>query len=98
MGLREIIKNKDKPFFVYLAHTMPHVPLHASENFRGKSDFGLYGDVVEEIDWSTGKILEALEEFGLASNTLVVFLSDNGPWLQKGAHGGLATPLHNHKS
>lgn len=90
-------ENQDKPFFVYLAHTMPHVPLHASEDFEGTSDFGLYGDVVEELDWSTGRVLDTLDELGLSGNTLVVFLSDNGPWLQKGAEGGLATPLRNGK-
>ncbi len=92
-----ITENKDGPFFVYLAHTMPHVPLHASDDFLGKSEFGLYGDVVEEIDWSTGRILRTLDDLGLAEETLVVFLSDNGPWLQKGAHGGLATPLREGK-
>ncbi|RKX35915.1 MAG: arylsulfatase [Verrucomicrobia bacterium] len=95
--VRFIKGNRDKPFFVYLAHTMPHVPLYASDDFLGKSNFGLYGDVVEEIDWSTGRILETLDELGLADDTLVVFLSDNGPWLQKGAHGGLATPLREGK-
>jgi arylsulfatase len=95
--IRFIKENRDKPFFVYLAHTMPHVPIQASEEFLGKSDFGLYGDVVEEIDWSTGRILETLDELGLAEKTLFVFLSDNGPWLQKGAHGGLATPLREGK-
>ncbi len=95
--VRFIKESKDKPFFLYLAHTMPHVPLYASEDFLDKSSFGLYGDVVEEIDWSTGRILDTLDELGLAEDTLVVFLSDNGPWLQKGAHGGLATPLRNGK-
>lgn len=96
-AIRFIEENQDEPFFVYLAHTMPHVPLHASEDFRGKSDFGLYGDVVEELDWSTGQILDALDDMNLTENTLVVFLSDNGPWLQKGADGGLATPLREGK-
>ncbi|MGM0545401.1 MAG: sulfatase family protein [Bacteroidota bacterium] len=90
-------KDEDDPFFLYLAHTMPHVPLYASEEFEGKSDFGLYGDVIEEIDWSTGQVMDALEEAGVKDNTLVVFLSDNGPWLQKGKDGGLATPLRNGK-
>lgn len=92
-----IEENQEEPFFVYLAHTMPHVPLYASEDFEGTSDFGLYGDVVEELDWSTGKIMDKLDELGLTDNTLVVFLSDNGPWLQKGEDGGLATPLRNGK-
>lgn len=93
-----IEENKDEPFFLYLAHTMPHVPLHVSEDFEGTSDFGLYGDVIQELDWSTGKVMDALEEHGLRDNTLVVFLSDNGPWLQKGKDGGLATPLRNGKA
>lgn len=92
-----IRENRDKPFFVYMAHTMPHVPLYVSEEFRGKSDFGLYGDVIEEIDWSTGQMLNTLDELNLTENTLVIFLSDNGPWLQKGEDGGLATPLREGK-
>lgn len=92
-----IKKDRNEPFFMYLAHTMPHVPLYVSEDFKGTSDFGLYGDVVEELDWSTGQVLDALDEMGIRENTLVVFLSDNGPWLQKGSHGGLATPLRNGK-
>jgi arylsulfatase A-like enzyme len=70
--------NKDKPFFIYLPHTMPHVPWHASSDFKGKSANGIYGDVIEEIDYSTGKILEALKESGVDDNTLIVFTSDNG--------------------
>ncbi len=70
----------DGPFFLYLAHSMPHVPLHVSERFRGRSAGGLYGDVIETIDWSTGRILDVLEEEGLAEHTLVIFTSDNGPW------------------
>jgi len=77
----------DRPFLLYLPHTFPHIPLHPSEKFRGSSDGGLYGDVVEEIDWSTGKILETLDRLGIADNTLVVFTSDNGPWYQ-GSTGG----------
>lgn len=92
-----IEENRDQPFFIYMAHTMPHVPLYASEQFRGKSEFGLYGDAVEEIDWSTGQIMNALEDQNLTENTLVIFLSDNGPWLQKGSDGGLATPLRDGK-
>ncbi len=90
-------ENRDRPFFLYLAHTFPHVPLYVSEEFEGVSEFGLYGDVVEELDWSTGRILEAVEDLGLDEDTLVVFASDNGPWLQKGAGGGLATPLRDGK-
>ncbi len=77
-----IKQNQDRPFFLYLAHTFPHQPLHASPDFRGKSKGGLYGDCVEEIDWSAGKILALLAELGLAENTLVIFTSDNGPWYQ----------------
>jgi arylsulfatase A len=77
-----------KPFFLYLAHTMPHVPLFASEKFCGKSLRGLYGDVVEELDWSCGEILKTLKNLGLEDNTLVVFTSDNGPWLGKKRDGG----------
>lgn len=71
-----------QPFFLYFAHTFPHRPLHASEAFAGRSAAGLYGDVVQEIDWSVGRLLQTLEEEGLADNTLVFFTSDNGPWYQ----------------
>jgi len=94
----EFIKqNKDKPFFVYLPHTMPHVPLYASEKFAGKSKNGIYGDVIEELDWSVGEILNALKELGLDERTLVIFTSDNGPWLSKKDHGGSAKPLRDGK-
>lgn len=89
--------NRDKPFFLYLAHTMPHVPLAASPEFKGKSKRGLYGDTIEEIDWSAGKILDTLKELGLDSNTLVIFTSDNGPWLQFNEDGGSALPLRDGK-
>jgi arylsulfatase A len=71
-----------EPFFLYLAHAMPHVPIHASGAFRGRSAGGLYGDAVEEVDWSVGRVLDALKELGLAEKTLVLFSSDNGPWWQ----------------
>jgi len=74
--------NKDHPFFLYLAHAMPHVPIHASQDFRGKSKGGLYGDAVQELDWSVGKIFDVLEQLGLDEKTLVIFSSDNGPWWQ----------------
>ncbi len=74
--------NKDRPFFLYLAHAMPHFPVHASADFQGKSDAGRYGDAVQEIDWSVGTILDTLAELGLDERTLVVFSSDNGPWMQ----------------
>ena len=92
-ALRFIEKNKDRPFFLYLPHTMPHTPLAASERFKGKSARGLYGDVIEEIDWSVGEILKALKKHGLDERTLVIFTSDNGPWLQRKEHGGSALPL-----
>ena len=92
-----IRENKSKPFFLYYASNFPHVPLHASSDFRGKSERGLYGDVVQELDWSVGEILKALKELNLDKNTLVVFTSDNGPWLKKGEHGGSAGLLYEGK-
>jgi arylsulfatase A-like enzyme len=83
-----IHRNKNKPFFLYLPHSMPHVPIAVSEKFKGKSKQGLYGDVVMEIDWSVGEIMKALKADGLDKNTLVVFTSDNGPWLNFGNHAG----------
>ncbi len=79
-AIQFIRDNKDRPFFLYLPHTFPHVPLFASDAFEGKSPRGLYGDVVEELDWSTGQILTTLRDLGLAENTFVFFTSDNGPW------------------
>ena len=87
-AVRFIEKNKNKPFFVYLAHSMPHVPLFVSDKFKGKSAQGLYGDVMMEIDWSVGEILKTLEKLGIDKNTLVVFTSDNGPWINYGNHAG----------
>jgi arylsulfatase A-like enzyme len=89
--------HRDEPFFLYLPHTMPHVPLHASEAFGGESYAGDYGDVIEEIDWSVGRLLDRLDELGLSEDTLVVFTSDNGPWLEKGVDGGDAGPLRGGK-
>ncbi len=89
-AVKYIREHKDEPFFVYLAHNLPHIPLFASEEFRGSSERGLYGDVVEEIDHGVGQILAALEEEGIAENTIVVFTSDNGPWLPFKTHGGSA--------
>ncbi|MDF1812190.1 MAG: sulfatase [Verrucomicrobiales bacterium] len=77
-----IERNKDTPFFLYLAHNMPHIPVGASEDFKGKSEYGPYGDTIEEIDWSTGRILDKLKELEIDGNTLVVFTSDNGPWVE----------------
>lgn len=85
-----IKRKKQQPFFVYLAHATPHVPLYVSDKFRGKSEQGLYGDVMMEIDWGVGEILRTLEETGLDKNTLVIFTSDNGPWLNYGNHAGSA--------
>ena len=92
-----IKRNKNNPFFLYLPHTFPHVPLFASEQFEGSSKRGLYGDVVEEIDWSVGQILKTLQEEGLDENTLVIFTSDNGPWLTENEEGGSAGLLHQGK-
>jgi len=92
-----IKRHRDEPFFVYLPHTMPHIPLYVHEDFAGKSDSGIYGDVMEEIDWSVGQINSTLEDLGLADNTLVIFTTDNGPWLIFGAHGGSARPLREGK-
>jgi arylsulfatase A-like enzyme len=92
-----IKKNKDRPFFLYVAHNMPHVPLHVSGKFAGHSPRGLFGDVIEEIDWSVGRILATLKDQGLDERTLVIFTSDNGPWLSYGDHAGSAGPLREGK-
>jgi arylsulfatase A len=89
--------HRDRPFFVYLAHSMVHIPLFASPEFQGHSRAGLYGDVVEEVDWSVGRIVATLQELGLEKRTLVVFTSDNGPWLIFDTHGGSAGPLRGGK-
>ncbi len=96
-AVRFIADNKDRPFFLYVAHNMPHVPLHVSAKFQGKSGQGLYGDVIREVDWSVGQILDALKEQGLDGRTLVIFTSDNGPWLSYGKHAGSAGPLREGK-
>ena len=88
---------KDGPFFIYLAHNLPHIPLFRSEEFKNKSFAGIYGDVIEEIDWSVGQILKALKEEGIDENTLVVFPSDNGPWHVFKTHGGTAGMLRGAK-
>ena len=87
-SLNFIDKHKDQPFFLYVAHNMPHVPIYASEKFRGTSNRGLYGDVIQELDWSVGQILEKLKEHQLLENTLIVFSSDNGPWTVMEERGG----------
>lgn len=91
--------HRERPFFLYLAHTMPHVPLGASAAFRGNSPRGLYGDVVEELDWSVGEVLRALRRLGLERRTLVLFTSDNGPWIERhlGDYGGSPGPLRGFK-
>ncbi|MBK1880170.1 sulfatase family protein [Pelagicoccus mobilis] len=88
-----IEKNQERPFFLYLAHSMPHIPLFTSKAFREKSKRGVYGDVIEEIDWSVGRILKTIRDKGLEKDTVVVFTSDNGPWLAFQTHGGSAGPL-----
>lgn len=92
-----IKKNQKNPFFVYLAHPMPHVPLFVSDKFKGKSEQGLYGDVIMEIDWSVGQIMQTLKELRLEENTLVIFTSDNGPWLNYGNHAGSSGGLREGK-
>jgi arylsulfatase A len=96
-ALKFITENRNHPFFLYLAHTAVHVPLHPGATFRGKSGNGLYGDWVEEVDWSVGRVLDTLKQLNLDSNTLVLFTSDNGPWLVQGKDGGGAGPLRGGK-
>jgi arylsulfatase A len=108
-AIKFITANKDKPFFVYMPHTMPHIPLYATPQFAGKSEAGLYGDTIEEMDWSVGQILATLNKLGLDKNTLVVYTSDNGPWNLPGNAtskvkgnmnrriGGSALPLRGYK-
>jgi arylsulfatase A-like enzyme len=96
-AVKFINKNKDRPFFFYLPYTMPHVPLYVGERFKGTSKQGLYGDVIQEIDWSVGEILKALKDNDLERDTLVMFTSDNGPWLNYGNHAGSAGPLREGK-
>lgn len=95
-AVRFIRQQKDLPFFLYLSHSMPHVPLYCSDEFSGKSGVGLYGDVMMEIDWSVGQINEALREAGVERDTIVIFSSDNGPWEEFGNHAG-KTPFREHK-
>lgn len=92
-----INRNKDNPFFLFVPHPQPHVPLFVSNKFKGKSERGLYGDVIMEIDWSVGQIVEALKKNGLEDNTMIIFTSDNGPWLAYGNHAGSALPLREGK-
>jgi arylsulfatase A-like enzyme len=92
-----IEKNKEEPFFVYLPHSMVHVPLYVSDDFKGKSGAGLFGDVMMEVDWSAGEIMKVLRKHNLQKKTLFVFTSDNGPWLNYGDHAGSAAPLREGK-
>ncbi len=91
-----IARHRDEPFFLYVPHSMPHVPIYASEKFKGKSGAGLYGDVMMEIDWSVGEITKALKKANVEDNTLVIFTSDNGPWITYGHHAG-KTPFRESK-
>ena len=92
-----IENNADRPFLLYLAHSMPHAPIFASEAFAGSSGQGVYGDVIQEIDWSVGQILDKINALGLDDQTLVIFTSDNGPWKVFGNHGGETGPLRGNK-
>ena len=96
-AVRFITDSKDKPFLLYLPHTAIHTPIYPGEAFRGKSSNGRVGDWIEEVDWSTGRILDTLRDLKLSENTLVIFTSDNGPWLVKGADSGSAGPLRGGK-
>ncbi len=96
-AVKFIEKNKDRPFFFYLAHSMVHVPLYVSDKFRGKSQQGLYGDACMEVDWSVGEVLNALKKHGIDDSTLVIYTADNGPWLSYGDHAGNAGPLREGK-
>lgn len=93
-----INRNAENPFFLYVPHSMAHIPLGVSDKFRGKSEQGLYGDVMMEIDWSVGEILNALEKNNIANNTIVIFTTDNGPWLKYGNHAGSAGGLREGKT
>ena len=96
-AVKFIEQHQDRPFFLYLAHNMPHVPLHVSDKFRGKTERGLYGDVIAEIDWSVGQVMDALKRTGVEDKTWVIYTSDNGPWLSYGDHAGSAYPLREGK-
>ncbi|MEM7659329.1 MAG: sulfatase [Bacteroidota bacterium] len=93
-----IRRKKDEPFFLYVPHTMPHVPLGVSAKFKGKSEQGMYGDVMMELDWSVGEIMAALDETGVADHTIVIFTTDNGPWLNYGNHAGSSGGLREGKT
>ena len=96
-AIQFIEQHQEGPFFLYLPHNMPHVPIYASDQFKDSSERGLYGDVIQEIDWSVGQIMDKLSDLGLAENTLIVVTSDNGPWLTMAEHGGSAGTLRSGK-
>jgi len=96
-AVRFIERHRARPFFLYLAHSMPHVPLYVSEKFAGRTKRGRFGDVIAEIDWSVGEVLKALRQHGLEDDTLVIFTSDNGPWLSYGDHAGSSGPFREGK-
>ena len=96
-AVKFIEENQKKPFFLYMPHTLPHIPLAASPKFKDTSKGGFYGDTIEEIDWSVGEILNTLKRLKLDNNTLVIFTTDNGPWNLKNGHGGSALPLRGYK-
>jgi arylsulfatase A-like enzyme len=96
-AVKFIERNRDRPFFLYVPHSMPHVPLFVSSKYEGKTPRGLFGDVLSEVDWSVGQILDAVKRIGQDENTLVIFTSDNGPWLSYGDHAGSAGPLREGK-
>ncbi len=96
-AVKFIEAHRDHPFLLYVPHSMPHVPLFVSDKYRGKTSRGLFGDVIAEVDWSVGQILDALKRSGVDENTLVIFTSDNGPWLPYGNHAGSAGPLREGK-
>lgn len=96
-AVRFVREHKDTPFFLYLPHTAVHVPIHPGDKFRGRSPYGLYNDWVEEVDWSVGQVLDTVRELGLTERTLVIFSSDNGPWLTQGTNAGTAAPLRGGK-
>jgi arylsulfatase A len=96
-AIQFIEDNQEQPFFLYMPHTLPHIPLAASPKFKGSSPAGFYGDTIEEIDWSVGEVLNTLKRLKLDANTLVIFTTDNGPWNLKNGHGGSALPLRGYK-
>jgi len=96
-AVKWISEERENPFFLYLAHNMPHAPIFAAPEFQGRSEGGRYGDVIEEIDWSVGRVMNAVKEGGIEDDTLIIFTSDNGPWTMFGPHGGTTGPLRGEK-